>query len=77
MSQDQHAAPQLGIVGDAAPQLPLASARAIAAANKGLGHPVPPDVQAVIDAADAAPEAAPAKGKTKPAATSAAAGDEA
>lgn len=74
MSQDQEDAPVLGIVGDAPPVLPIESARAIAAANEAIGHPVPPHVQAVIDAADAAP---PAKGRVKTASTPAAAGDEA
>ena len=74
MSDQEDAAPVLGIVGDAPPQLPIESARAIAAANEAIGHPVPPHVQAVIDAADAAP---PAKGKAKTASTPAAAGDDA
>lgn len=38
---------------DACPTQALASARAIAAANEESGFPVPPQVQAVIDAADA------------------------
>ncbi len=63
MSQDQDAAPELGIVGDAPPQLPIESARAIAKAAAKLGHAVPPAAQAAIDAADAAPAK---KAKTPP-----------
>lgn len=51
-SDDKPTAPALIAEGRAAPAMDVESAQAIADASKASGFPVPPQVKAVLDAAD-------------------------